>query len=62
MGGLWTDWQFWVVTAVAAGGLFLLIRPLLSRKTPAPGCGHCDGCAAPPSPPPLVKLGAGRRP
>lgn len=35
------DWQFWVVTLVALGGLVLVIRPLLPKKNAAPGCGTC---------------------
>lgn len=48
----WHDWQFWAVTAAAAGGLWTLVRPLLPQrgKSEAP-CGHCAAgsaaCAAP---------------
>lgn len=61
MGVPWNDWQFWVVTAVALGGLGLLLRPLLPRKTgaPEPGCSHCAGCP-PTTEPKLVTLGGGR--
>ncbi|MDX1998520.1 MAG: hypothetical protein SF066_12450 [Thermoanaerobaculia bacterium] len=57
----WGDWQFWVVTAVALGGLLALLRPLLPRKTgaPEPGCSHCAGCP-PTTEPKLVALGGGR--
>lgn len=58
----WTDWQFWVVTGIAAGGLFLLLRPVLARRPPESACGHCAGCEPRPAEPPLVRLGAGRRP
>lgn len=51
------DWQFWVVTAVAAAGLYVLVRPLLPKKTAEPACGHCDGCSEVAPSPPLVRLG-----
>lgn len=35
------DWQFWVVTLVALGGLALVVRPLLPKKGAAPRCGSC---------------------
>ena len=35
------DWQFWIVSLVALGGVALLVRPLLPSKTPAPPCGGC---------------------
>lgn len=28
----WSDWQFWVVTLAAAGGLVLLARAVVPRK------------------------------
>lgn len=26
------DWQFWVVTALAVGAVYLLVRPFLPRR------------------------------
>jgi len=45
------DWQFWVVTLLAVGGLALVIRPLLPRRKGNVGCGTCPtaGSAADPS-------------
>lgn len=38
------DWQFWVVSGVALGGVVLAIRPLLaSSRGSAPPCGGCGG-------------------
>ena len=30
----WSDWQFWVVTALAAAGLWVLIRMFIPKKKP----------------------------
>tara|TARA_R110000782_G_scaffold101029_9_gene187504 strand:- start:851 stop:1006 length:156 start_codon:yes stop_codon:yes gene_type:complete len=30
----WGDWQFWVVTLAAVGGLWALARALMPRKRP----------------------------
>ncbi|MCC6907683.1 MAG: hypothetical protein IT430_07070 [Phycisphaerales bacterium] len=35
------DWQFYVVTAAALGGIWLIVRPLLGR----PGNSGCPNCA-----------------
>ncbi len=41
------DWQFWVVTLLAIGGLAMVIRPLLPRRKDDPRCGSCPtGSAA----------------
>jgi hypothetical protein len=32
----WGDWQFWVVTAAAVGGLIALWRTVVPRRRPAP--------------------------
>ena len=63
------DWQFWTVTAAAAGAVWVLVRPFLAR-TPdaAPGpCGSCPsasgggcGTAAPERRERLVVLRGGR--
>lgn len=37
----WSDWQFWVVTLLGAGGLYLVIRPFLPRKQEEGACPHC---------------------
>ncbi len=29
-----TDWQFWLVTAIAAAGLWVLIRMFIPKKKP----------------------------
>lgn len=38
----WGDWQFWIVTGLALGAAFAVIRPMLpsrERKAACPGCG-----------------------
>ncbi len=40
----WNDWQFWVVTAGAAFGLWMLIRPFLQQRDPEAGCHGCNTC------------------
>jgi hypothetical protein len=46
----WRDWQFWIVTALALAGAWLIARPFLPRKRgdgAAPGCPNCaSGSAA----------------
>ena len=37
------DWQFWVVTALAASAVWLMVSPLLPRKKKAKGAA-CPGC------------------
>lgn len=37
----WTDWQFWVVTILALGGLALVLRPLLPSRSSSGRCGTC---------------------
>lgn len=37
------DWQFWVVTALAASAVWLVVSPLLPRKKKAKGAA-CPGC------------------
>lgn len=34
------DWQFWVVTILAIGGVLVVIRPLVWRRRRGP-CGGC---------------------
>jgi|GEM_PF-629576 len=47
----WNDWQFWVVTATAAGGLLQLLRPFFRQAgRPGDGCPGCDGCHTRPTP------------
>jgi hypothetical protein len=42
----WTDWEFWLVTVLALGGLWLLARPFLpSRKSKAEDA-SCPNCAS----------------
>lgn len=36
------DWQFWTVTACAAGAVWMLIQPFLGRGEAPPGpCASC---------------------
>lgn len=44
----WLDWQFYVVTAVAAWGAWTLLRQLFgAREASGPPCGACaSGTAA----------------
>ena len=37
----WDDWQFWIVTILALGGLLLVVRPLLPSRRGAERCGSC---------------------
>ncbi|MFO0894548.1 MAG: hypothetical protein U0574_06275 [Phycisphaerales bacterium] len=37
----WQDWQFWVVTALALAGGWVVIRPLLPRRGRGPACPGC---------------------
>jgi hypothetical protein len=42
----WADWEFWLVTVLALGGLWLLARPFLpSRKSTAEDAG-CPNCTS----------------
>jgi len=42
----WTNWEFWIVTILAAAGVWLLARPFLpSRKSSAEDAG-CPNCAS----------------
>ena len=45
MGLPWHDWQFWVVTAVALGALWVLVRQVIPRSE-GPACGGCASGAA----------------
>jgi len=66
----WSDPQFNIVTAMALGGLWMVLRPFLRRsKDPGAGCPSCTTCsvaedAESRSPVPersgLVGLGSGR--
>ncbi len=46
------DWQFWVVTALAAGAAAMVVRPLLPKRggkpDACPGCPSGDAAAKPP--------------
>lgn len=42
----WSDPQFWIVTAVAAVGVWLVIRPLLPKRSGSHPCGGCASGAA----------------
>lgn len=43
----WLDWQFYVVTAVAAWGAWTLLRQLVGSREAGPPCGACaSGTAA----------------
>ncbi len=37
----WTDWQFWIVSIFALGGLVFLLRPLFSGRKGSTACGGC---------------------
>lgn len=37
------DWQFWVVTALAASAVWLVVSPLLPKRKKAKGAA-CPGC------------------
>ena len=40
------DWQFWTVTACAAGAVWMLIQPFLGRGEAPPGpCASCPKSA-----------------
>ena len=59
----WADWQFYVVSAVMVAGLWLLVRPFLTRterNTGCPGCETCGDDAGHGND--LVQLGAERSP
>jgi hypothetical protein len=65
-----TDWQFWVVTVAALGGVLALLRTVWPdrKKKPDGACPHCASgsaaCAGKKSEPPadeLVRLGGWRR-
>ena len=46
------DWQFWVVTALAAGAAAMVVLPLLPKRggkpDACPGCPSGDAAAKPP--------------
>jgi hypothetical protein len=44
------DWQFWAVTASAAGAVWVLLRPFLASGERAGGgpCSHCGVAAGAP--------------
>lgn len=61
------DWQFWTVTAAAAGSVWLLVKPFLPRGEMKAGgsCSHCgvaagSPCQRTPGPERLVTLGKDR--
>ncbi len=39
------DWQFYVVTAVAVGGAWALLRPFLRRRRAGAPCSGCGPAA-----------------
>ena len=45
-----SDWEFWVVSVIALGGLFMLLRPIIRRK------GVRGSCSPPPARPRGAKL------
>jgi len=40
------QWQFYVVTVVALGGVYVLLRPFLRRGSAAGGGTGCSGCGS----------------
>jgi hypothetical protein len=42
----WTDWQFWLVTMLALGGLWILLRPFIPLKKRADAGASCPHCAS----------------
>lgn len=71
MSSPWSDPQFYIVTAAALGGLWMVVRPFLKRpKDQAAGCPTCTTCSVtgssrnrPPAegPSSLVSFGSDRR-
>ena len=46
MASTWSDPQFYIVTAIALGGLWLVVRPFLpSSKEEKSGCPTCTTCS-----------------
>lgn len=42
----WRDWQFWIVTALAAWGLWMLSRPFWPRRKTDPNTSaSCPNCS-----------------
>ena len=37
----WTDWQFWLVTAIAVWGASVIVRPFLPRRRDESPCATC---------------------
>ncbi|MCB1034421.1 MAG: hypothetical protein KDD47_11375 [Acidobacteria bacterium] len=65
MASTWTDPQFYVVTAAALGGMWLVLRPFLRRsREQKAGCPTCTTCsvtkAGAAKDSGLVTLGSGR--
>ena len=60
----WTDWQFWFVSALAIGGLWVLVRALApnrgSRGEDA-GCPNCPSGSSKPRATKRVALTVERR-
>ncbi len=65
----WSDPQFYIVTAIALGGLWRVLRPFLKRSSGQPGCPTCTTCSIrrgskneddTANPSGLVTLGSGR--
>lgn len=47
----WTDWQFWVVTALALAALYYLARPFLPARGKSKACRGCRADHAAPARP-----------
>mgnify|MGYP001393578183 CR=1 FL=1 len=53
----WTDWQLWVTSLVAPGGLGVVAQPFVQRRKKSPeACPGCGNGACKPRPN-LVSLG-----
>jgi hypothetical protein len=45
----WSDWQFWIVSVLALGGLWIMARPFLPWRKgdgSAPACPNCASGSA----------------
>jgi hypothetical protein len=42
----WYDWQFWIVSAFALGGAWVLIRPFLRSRFGKNEDSRCPNCAS----------------
>jgi hypothetical protein len=48
----WHDWQFWIVTGLAAIGLLILLRQLFPRRKSGDDQAACPSCPSGSSPKP----------